>query len=97
MSRYQWTRGLREYSIGWDNPLNTFFAQIHNNAAVEDKDYCELLLGANDSEFSELPALMAKFPEELPEELQFHLLADQLGIEVAQDSKPLPEHITKRF
>jgi hypothetical protein len=97
MSRYQWTRGDKEFSIGWDPPLNTFFAQIHNNAAVDDKDYCELWLGQDAAQFPDIPSLLAKFPEPISEELQFHLLSDQYGIDDAQDIKPLPEHITKRF
>lgn len=97
MSRYEWREKGKTISIGWDKPMNTFFAQVHNDSAKNDRDYCELWLGQNDSEFTDLDYFSSKLPFVLPEALQLHLLSDQFGIEDAQNIRPIPPNISKRF
>lgn len=101
MSRYQFKHLIngeeREISIGWDPPLNTFFAQIHNPKAVKEDEYCELWLGNKDGEFTELDRLLDKLPVKICDELKTHLLSDYYGISDPETIAGLPAGIIKRF
>lgn len=69
MSRYEWKDKYApniRYSIGYDAPMRTFFAQIHDEAADDDDNYCRLWLGGNFDEFPQLAPLLEKFGVEIP-------------------------------
>lgn len=72
MSRFEWTEtnapNIR-YSIGYDAPMRTFFAQIHDLAAENDKDYCRLWLGGNFDEYPQLAPMLKKFQVEIPPDI----------------------------
>lgn len=82
MSRYEWkTEENIICSIGWDRPMRTFFAQIHDESIDDDDetDKCLLWLGSNFDEFTELQPMLERFGEDVPQEVLIHLEADKLG------------------
>lgn len=103
MSRYEWKKENLSFAIGWDPPLKTFFAQIHDDSIPEesDKDNCIVWLGADyKAQFPELSGLLSEFEphlngENLPEVLKLHLNADKEGFKGWLKDFPLPEYIKK--
>ena len=104
MSRYEWKKDNRIYSLGWDPPLKTFFAQIHDETIPEDseEDWCVLWLGADfKGQFPEIEPLLKEFEkhldgEKISEILKIHLSADKKGFNEWTKEIPLPENVQKR-
>jgi hypothetical protein len=68
MSRYEWQKKDLNFSIGWDPPLKTFFAQIHDDSIPEEseQDPCIVWLGADrKGQFPELDDLLQQFEQHL--------------------------------
>jgi hypothetical protein len=105
VSRYEWTKDNFTFSIGWDPPLATFFAQIQDNSIPEDsaEENVIVWLGADRSgQFPELDLLLDEFSEHLddgkiPENLKLHLNADKKKTVCSLEEFPLPETIRKLF
>ena len=60
--------GRWEITVGWDNPLETFFAQVWDMSADDDEavddlrgveDSCELFVGTSRSEIETIEALVS--------------------------------------
>lgn len=104
MSRYEWKKDNRIYSLGWDPPLDTFFAQIHDQTIPEDsaeRDWCVLWLGADfKGQFPEIEPLLTQFERHLaggkiPDVLKIHLIADKEGFGERIKQIRLPDNIRK--
>lgn len=71
----------RETTVGWDAPLNTFFAVSIDTPAAEDDDAGEVFwVGATPGEIPTVEALAAALREHgvtLPDEMADQLAADQ--------------------
>lgn len=92
MSRYEWTKDKYTFSIGYDRPMRTFFAQIHDESLPDEDDNCVLWLGGNYDQYPSLPEMLDEFPIDVPPELQSHLQADCDGTTA---SSPLPPDVLK--
>lgn len=103
MSRYEWKKENLTYSIGWDPPLATFFAQIHDDSIPEDseEENCLVWLGADcRGQYPALSDFLKEFEphldgQTLPEVLKLHLSADMEGFKGWLKDFPLPAHIQK--
>lgn len=79
MSRYEWREDNLIVTIGYDQPMRTFFAQIHNDNLAADEDNCLVWLGGSFDEYPVLAPMLEKFGREVPSELRRQLEADRRG------------------
>jgi hypothetical protein len=95
MSRYEWKRENLKFAIGYDKPMRTFFAQVHDESLPEKEDNCIVWLGGNFDEYPALAPMLEKLSENVPHELQLQLEADQRGSIVEMSDIQLPPEIKK--
>lgn len=93
MSRYEKNLGEKTLSVGWDAPMNTYFAQVSINQEDDDlRDLpLELWFGGNYDEFTDFPV----FVDELAE--KGYKLETTIEIQLRRDrligSDPLAEEV----
>jgi hypothetical protein len=65
--------------VGWDNPLQTFFAQVFNPSIEEDAEACLLWIGTTPQAIPTVAALQAQLAgwATLPPVIVAHLSRDQ--------------------
>ncbi|HLM60329.1 MAG TPA: hypothetical protein VK308_05980 [Pyrinomonadaceae bacterium] len=98
MSRYEKNLGTETISVGWDRPLNTFFALVHTNQTDDDlRDLPPVLwLGGNPNEFPELAPMMQQLNDcgyHIPLNLEMIILRDS---EEAAPDFDVPEGWVKK-
>ena len=66
-------------TVGWDNPLCTFFAQVFDPSIEEDADACLLWIGTAPGDISTIAALQAQLTgwATIPPDIVDRLVRDQ--------------------
>ncbi len=73
MSRHTFTEGHIEATVGWDPPLNTFFAQVWDRSKDPDEPDAELLwVGCSPGEIHDPVWLLNRVSAFLPVPLHLH-------------------------
>ena len=93
MSRYEKNLGDDTLSVGWDAPMNTYFAQVSVNQADDDlRDLpLKLWFGGKFDEFADFPVFVEKLAEngyKLEKTIEIQLRRDRLI-----GSDPLAEEV----
>lgn len=101
MSRYVWRKKFdgedneKEILVGWDRPMNTFFAQIARLDLPEEseEDHIVFWIGGTFHEHQEISDFIEECPFEIAPELRRRLELDQQGKLDEAAAVKLPEHI----
>lgn len=107
MSRYEKNLGEKTLAVGWDAPMNTFFAQVSVNQGDDDlRDLpLELWIGIKNDEYTEMPIFartvaLSGYANHLTREMRLRLLADQMQTDEFSkriNNNPIPEGWTKKL